>query len=180
MFDSFYELSGLGNTSSPIKPNLRTKICKYRFCTPEINYILEVECYKFNFYVIQYYNRKYKNHPRKYQILTNEHKARPIIGTCMKVIQMFSEMDPLASFGFIGANSYDPITGKEEKIDSTKRWKIYKYAVENEYGPETFKHAINKLNSSYILLRRRNDMAPAKLLDNILTVVSEFYEKAAS
>lgn len=177
MFDSFYELRGLGHTSNLIKAHLKIKTCKYRFDTPLHAYILEVECYINNFYVIQFYKRKLKNHPKKYQIQTNEHKAMQIVGTCIRVIKMFSDIDPKSSFGFIGSNTYDPISGVEEPKVNTKRWKIYKHAVENEYGPDTFKHAYDRFNSSYILLRRRPDILPEKLLDRIIESMQAFYEK---
>jgi len=90
---------------------------------------------------------------------------------------MFSDRDPQSSFGFIGANSFNPDTGIEEPKNNTKRWRIYKHAVLNEYGPETFKHASDKFNSSYILLRRRTDINPEQLLDNIVDTMSNFYDK---
>jgi hypothetical protein len=49
--------------------------------------------------------------------------------------------NPEASFGFIGSNTYNPITKEEEPIDHTKRFKVYKHAMEAKMGPVTFSHA---------------------------------------
>lgn len=178
MFDSFYEFKGIGNSTSLIKPHLKLKTCKYRFSTPLHTYILEVECYINSFYVIQFYNRKLKNDPRKYQIQTNEFQAKSIVGTCIQVIKLFSFKDPKSSFGFIGSNSYNPDTLHEEPKNNTKRWRVYKHAVENEYGPETFKHAYDKSTSSYILLRKRQDISPENLLNKILHTMNRFHDKS--
>lgn len=66
--------------------------------------------------------------------------------------------NPLASFGFIGANTYNPDTKTEEPVDNTQRWRIYKHAMENNFGPETFKHGSQSTNSRYVMLNKKNDV----------------------
>lgn len=166
MFDSFYPFYCVGFRKSELVDINGIRI--YGFRTAKHRYIVEIECYPHDFYVIQYYTTKYKSHPKKFQILTNEYKCRKIVGTCVKIMHGIWLKNPLASFGFVGANSFDPVTKIEEPIDNTKRWRIYTYAMENHFGTNTFTHGSQEHNSSYVLLNKQKDVDElSKEVDNL-------------
>lgn len=173
MFDSFYPFYGLGFLKSELADVEGIKL--YGFKTASFRYIVEIECYPYDFYVIQYYTANHKNHPKKFQILTHEHKCRKIVGTCVKIMHSIWLKNPQASFGFIGANTYNPVTKKEEKVDNTKRWRIYSYAMENHFGTNTFTHGSQVHNSSYVLFNKLKDIE--KLSAQITSLFNRFYVK---
>ncbi|MFN0293118.1 hypothetical protein [Pedobacter helvus] len=107
--------------------------------------------------------------------MTNEHKCRKIVGTCVKIMYEVWRANPLCSFGFIGANTYDPITRTEEKIDNTQRWRIYKHAMENHFGTETFAHGDQERNSSYVMLNKKKDVE--ELSGKLTGMFSQLYYK---
>ncbi|RZK67660.1 MAG: hypothetical protein EOO95_02270 [Pedobacter sp.] len=174
MFDSFYPFYCVGYKKSELKGEI-IGIRYFSFKTASFRYIVEVEYYPNDFHVIQYYTTKYKNHPKKFQIMTHEFKCRKIIGTCVKIMYGVWMKNPIASFGFVGANTYDPITKKEEPIDNTKRWRVYTHAMENYFGTNTFKHGFQSHNSSYSLLNKKNDVE--KLDKEVNELFARLYEK---
>lgn len=40
----------------------------------------------------------------KYKLMTRLNEARPVINTCIAIMQAIANVNPRASFGFIGAN----------------------------------------------------------------------------
>lgn len=174
MFDSYYPYYPLGFTKSELVQEIHG-IKKYGFKTDANRYIVEIECYPSQFFVIQYYTAKNKNHPKKFQIMTHEHQCRKIIGTCVKIMHELWVQIPMASFGFVGANTYNPITKLEEPVDNTKRWRVYKHAMENYFDPDDFTHGSQTHNSSYVLLNKRVDVK--KLDDEVNTLFEKLYEK---
>ncbi|WP_029275292.1 hypothetical protein [Pedobacter borealis] len=174
MFESFYPIHCSGFKKS-LHVNQIKGIWYYSFRTENYRYIVEVEFYVNDFYVVQYYTTKYKTHPKKFQILTNEHKCRKIVGTCVQIMLGIWKKNPLASFGFIGANTYDPETHLEEPVDNTQRWKIYKHAMEQNFGPETFKHGAQSNNSRYVMLNKKKDVI--ELNNEINQLFEQNYDK---
>ena len=176
MFESFYKVH-CGGFKKSLHVDQIHGIWYYSFRTEQnTRYLVEVEHYLHDFYVVQYYTTKYKNHPKKFQILTNEHNCRKIVGTCVRIMYSIWEKNPTASFGFIGANTYDPETGNEEPVNNTQRWKIYKHAMEQNFGPETFAHGAQSFNSRYVMLNKKKDVV--KLNNEINKFFEANYDKA--
>ncbi len=63
--------------------------------------------------------------------------------------------NPGASFGFMGAHTVDLANRIEEQRANTKRFKIYKYAIEGFFGVQHFTHFINETNSTYLLVNNK-------------------------
>ncbi|MFZ4101201.1 MAG: hypothetical protein ACOYKR_04550 [Sphingobacterium thalpophilum] len=70
---------------------------------------------------------------------------------------MFSifKKDPLANFGFLGAHIIDFANQYEEKRSNTKRFRVYKYAIEQFFGTIAFTHFINEENSTYLIVNNK-------------------------
>lgn len=128
----------------------------YRFRTNLYPYLLEVEEYKKNIFVLKFYRRLHKGSKNKYNLLSNEFKCSRIIGTCFKVFFDIYKNNPLASFGFIGSNTINPSKGEIESKELTKRFKVYRTAVAYKFGEETFSHFENPKHSFYLAVSNKN------------------------
>ena len=60
-----------------------------------------------------------------------------------------------ASFGFMGAHTINLAERFEEQRSNTKRFRIYKYAIEELIGTESFTHFMNEENSTYLLVNNK-------------------------
>jgi hypothetical protein len=67
------------------------KTSVYRTQNKEHRYILHVEEYIDNMYVIKFYPLRYKRHDKRYQLLSGDDVMQPLIGTALQIIpDMFS------------------------------------------------------------------------------------------
>lgn len=128
----------------------------YRFKTSNYVYLVEVECYPQNIYVLKFYQRIHKVNKEKFNLLTNEGRCSRIVGTCFSIFMDIYQKNPLASFGFIGSNTIDKKTGNTEPKSETKRFRIYRLAVISYFGEETFTHFENASNSIYLAISNKN------------------------
>lgn len=119
---------------------------------------MEVEEYLHDIFILKYYQKKHRKHPKKFQILSEEYKAHTIVGTCVRIMLSIYSKNMKASFGFIGANSYNPATREEEPLNNTQRFRIYKYAMEQLISTDTFTHGMDEDSSSYIMINKRCDI----------------------
>jgi len=174
VFDSFFEFNCVGYTKSANREHL-LGIWHYSFKSPKHRYLVEIEHYIKNIYVIQYFPIIHKNNPRKYMLLTNEHQCRPIVGTCIRILLDILSKNELATFGFIGSNTYNPETGQEESMNETQRWKVYRHAMESRIGVETFSHAWLPMLSRYVMVNKKSDVNDT--LNEINRIFSKMYDK---
>ncbi|QNL49252.1 hypothetical protein H8S90_21315 [Olivibacter sp. SDN3] len=65
--------------------------------------------------------------------------------------------DKFANFGFLGSTSYDPVNRIKENRRNTKRFRIYRRAIENTFGEKQFSHFEDINNSTYLVLNNNND-----------------------
>ncbi|GAA4795334.1 hypothetical protein GCM10023231_24690 [Olivibacter ginsenosidimutans] len=163
MFDGSYHFQKVGNQIPNGRPYLE-RLLTFTFRTDPVSkrnkghiYIVEVEKYNHNIYVIKYYPKRLKNSPKRFNILTGEKKCSKIVGTCLQIMLYILERDKFANFGFLGSNSYDPSTQKEESKSNTKRFRVYKRAMENTFGDENFTHFNDIESSVYIIMNNNND-----------------------
>lgn len=173
MFDSFYQFKGLGNSADVTNRHLQKKY-QFYFDTEENNrYIICVEEYPNNIYVIKFFPRKHKNSKYKFNILTKSGRFTKIVRTNVEVLIKFYQKNPNSHFGFIGARKYCPIKKKyKEKLgDCSARFRSYKYVVENLIGPDTFVHHFDKSNNTYLLINSN-----VSDLDGVKSKASEIFE----
>lgn len=127
---------------------IRTSIYMFRSTKSNLFYLVRVEHYKMDIYIIKFYLKSNQNSPLKYNLLTNTFEPRRIINTCISILMEIFRKDPRASFGFIGANRI----GENEA--NTKRYNVYKKIVTTYMGAETFYHHYNIDKSAYILINK--------------------------
>lgn len=128
----------------------------YTFDTAKCRYIVEVEHYSHNFYVVKYYPKKYRNYKYKFNLLTSEYICHSIIATCLRIIEEIMIRDPYANFGFVGSPTVIPEMNWKEGQSNTKRFRIYKYAFESYFGHEGFTHYMNIYSSGYLIINNAN------------------------
>ena len=125
-----------------------TSIYTFRSTKSNLVYLVRVERYKMDIYIIKFYLKSNQNSPHKYNLLTNTFEPRRIINTCISILMDIFHQNPSASFGFVGANRL----GEPEA--NTKRYTIYKKIVTTYMGSETFYHHYNVDKSAYILINK--------------------------
>lgn len=153
MFDSSYPVTPLG-VSTNISQKYLKKIYKYFFDTEDgTRYIIHLEHYPNNIFVIKFYPRKLKNNKFRYNVLTKRGHFTKIIRTNINLLISFYKQYPDSHFGFIGAKTYCPIKKTFTESEAmTRRFMIYRYAMVNLINPDDFDHHEDKNKSTYLLI----------------------------
>ena len=95
--------------------------------------------------------KKHRQAPNRYSLLTNEGNPATILRTCIDIfIRDILAKEPSASMGFIGAPS------EGESKEETQRFRIYRYIMENFFGVAKFSHHFYMKKSVYLVLNRLN------------------------
>jgi hypothetical protein len=132
----------------------------YNFKTTRRRYIVKIERYEGDIYVVKYYADCHSHCENKYNLLLKDEQPAPIIRTCMNIMLQIFSVNPKASFGFIGSASVNKIRkGKivPEGKGNTQRFRIYQTLMFNFFGSETFEHSQSVELSAYLLINRLND-----------------------
>jgi hypothetical protein len=125
---------------------------KFTFrCRHNQVYIVNLEKYESDFYVIKFYLKKHKLSPSKYSLLSGLQDMPRVMATCLKIMIDTYTKQPYASFGFIGANSLG------EAENDTKRFKIYRRIMESFFSPVNFTHYAYTEKSAYLLLNKKKE-----------------------
>lgn len=146
----------------------------YTFNTTQEKYFIEVEKYNLNIYIIKFFPTRLKKHPRRFNILTGENKMGHIVATCIQLILQILKRDPMANFGFLGSQTFDPKRNYEESKVCTKRFIIYRYAVYSLIGEEYFSHFMEEKNSTYLLVNNKHEN-PESIKDSANIMFDEIY-----
>lgn len=154
MFDSSYQFHKVGVDKAFNKRYLK-EVITYNFRSNLHYYLVEVEVYSYDVYIVKYYLKKHKHNPLKYNILTKENRSSKIISTCIRIMVEIHSKNPLASFGFIGANIINKETGYEEPKKITKRFRVYRLAMYALFGTETFTHYADIEHSAYLMISNK-------------------------
>lgn len=65
---------------------IRTSIYTFRSTKSNLVYLVRVEHYKMDIYIIKFYLKSNQNSPLKYNLLTNTFEPRRIINTCISIL----------------------------------------------------------------------------------------------
>jgi len=128
----------------------------YQFSTDRHPYLIEVERYPHQIYVFKFYKRIHKKNKQRFNLMTNEGKCSRIVATCFSIFLNIYDKNPLASFGFLGAHTIDKRRNIEEPKSETRRFVVYRQAVQNYFGVETFTHFSNPETSIYLAVSNKN------------------------
>lgn len=111
-------------------------------------YWVWVEVYDYHFYAIKFHLKAHRNSRNKYSLMTGFNEARPVINTCIFIMQEIADKDKESSFGFIGANSAG------ESVCLTKRFRVYSRIMATYFAENIFEHYMDVQKSAYMLIRK--------------------------
>jgi hypothetical protein len=157
MFDTSYIYHLVDHKSVP-KSGVQES-WSYNFATNKRRFLVIVERYDGDIYVLKYYADCHALSKNKYNLLLKDEQPAPIIRTCVNVMLEIFAFNPRASFGFIGVNSVNKTRkGKivHEGKENTQRFRVYQTLMFNFFGQETFEHSQNEERSAYLLINRQN------------------------
>lgn len=171
MFDNSYPFTKLFSKDLGGKNHLKSKITYVFKIDNGESYLIEVEEYGHNIYIIKFCPKKLKRHPKRFNILTKENKMPQIVATCVQVMLQTLKKNPLANFGFLGSNTIDFSKRYVESKCETKRYRIYRYVMMNYLNEETFSHHMDSKNSTYLAINNKNENK-----DEILVKANKMFE----
>lgn len=147
-------------------------VCLYRFKSTKSNlvYIVRVEEYKYNIYAVKFYQKSHALSKDKYRMMTHTNEPRRIINTCINIMLSIYQADKRASFGFIGANSFN------EGISCTKRYRVYSRIIATYFSDEYFYHKENVEKSAYMLVNNIALKENPSLVEQIESFFIDQYE----
>ena len=64
-------------------------------------YWVWVEVYDYDFYAVKFHLKAHRDSKNKYSLMTGLNEARPVINTCIAIMQEIGNKNPNSSFGFI-------------------------------------------------------------------------------
>ncbi len=187
MFDKFYNYRIINHTEISKEGQL---IILHRLTfrsISNIQYIVEVEQHKSNFYAIKFYAKNNRLSDNKYKISLNEYSAQPIIRTCINIMIHFYNVNPNASFGFIaerGINENEDAKYVKTKLgtifcrkrpvrQTTKRFEVYRFVVEQFFSPVVFDHYVLEGKNVYLLINKNTK--ETDLFNRIEKMLEEMY-----
>lgn len=128
----------------------------FKFYSPitRYAYILRAEYHREDVFALKFYAQKDSKSDYKYSNIINKGDVFNILITCLKSVQIILPNYPHASFGFIGARTFDPVANRVEDYENTQHFRVYSEVVESTIGGQTFEHFTYEVLSGYLLLNR--------------------------
>ena len=136
MFDSGYKFDLVSKTTVSKKLFLRQRI--YNFRSLFRRYLAVVEECELNVFIVKFFPVSHKLSDKKYNVIFNDYDAPRVIRTCINIMLDILAEKPLASFGFIGANTIS--NGESEGETNTQRFRIYTKLMLNFFAKTAFSH----------------------------------------
>lgn len=163
----FKAASESGILKEILKYNFRTNVGGY--------YIVEVEKFEHEIFLLKYYPKKYSKDKNRFNVLTNEEKlgAFKIFDTCVQIGLEILEKNPEASFGFIGSATLEE--KEKNNFFNTKRFRIYSHIATAYFNPEHFDHTLVKEQSLYLIANRRKVVAKASFIKDVISMFHNAY-----
>jgi len=133
-------------------PSFHIKTAVYRVKTSIESYIIQVEEYIHDFFIVKFYPVRFKRHPNKFNMLSNDSVLQVVIGTTLRILLMYFQNNTKSSFGFIATPSI--IDDFIEDKSNNQRYRIYKQIMQNFFGDETFAHFADIHTSAYLMVNK--------------------------
>lgn len=152
-------------------PYLQYKLL-YTFKSPVSHqwYWVWVEVYDNDFYAVKFHLKAHRDSANKYSIMTGFNEARPVICTCIAIMDEIAHINPRSSFGFIGASM------KEESSFMTKRFRIYSLFMATYFAETVFEHRMMMDKSAYLLVRKSELEKTPELLSTLSQKFNQMYD----
>jgi hypothetical protein len=151
----------------------------YRFTTSKRNsYIVRVEQFRHEMYVLKFYLKAHRHSKLKYVILTGlNDNPRLIIETCIRIGHEILRQSPNASFGFLGSPTEDEVKrGKGNMLKNTKRFELYRKFASSYFSTDNYIHAASEGTSSYMLINRAVYNKRPEIVKDLETEFTTHYE----
>jgi hypothetical protein len=152
MFDSGHKYHRINITKVSEKLFLRQHL--YNFRASKRRYIAVVEEYEFQVFIVKFFPVSHKLSDKKYNVIFNDFDAPRVIRTCINIMLDILAEKPLASFGFIGANTIS--NGESEGETNTQRFRIYTKLMLNFLAKTAFSHLEEPSISAYFMVNKKN------------------------
>jgi hypothetical protein len=136
--------------------HIDSHIFKFFSIVTKYHYIIRAEYHEQDVFAVKFYCKKDRKSDYKYSRIINKGDVGNIVISCLNVVPILLQNYPTASFGFIGARTYDPKKKVFEPLENTQRFKVWSYVVERKIGINTFKHLTFPQASGYLLLNRNS------------------------
>jgi hypothetical protein len=131
-------------SANPKSDKSYQKLHIYTFRTPKYKYIVHIEEYEYDYYLISFFPKLNKDfyvkqsvmsamgreHYDEYSYLTKENIPLQIITLLISEMKGILKEKPYASFGYFGAP--DVKTGEDEDLFNTKRVRVYNNIIYSE------------------------------------------------
>lgn len=144
----------------------------YTFRSPKSHqwYWVWVEVYEHDMYAVKFHLKAHRDSKDKYSLMTGLNEARPVINTCIAIMQEIANVNPRASFGFIGAN----MSGESEYF--TKRFRVYCRIMATRFTEDVFEHYQIVQKSAYIMVRKSELEKQPQLLEFFTDKFIQLYD----
>ena len=152
MFDSHAPYLLLTITTHQDLPLFHIRTFVYRIPTKAGKYIIHIEEYLNDTFVIKFYPIHFKRYPNRYHMISDDKVLAIVIGSCLQLMLKFLQDYPEASFGFVATESI--IGPFKESKSNNQRFRIYKLIMQNFFGHESFSHFIDVTNSAYLMANK--------------------------
>ena len=169
---SFRKANSIKQKDNPVLKTIHIYTFKNRFKTV---YIVNVEEYKHEMFILKFHTKAHKSSINKYNLLTKEGDARRIIFTCIKIAQQIHLVNERASFGFIGS----PLMAekrRKNRLSNTKRFRVYKKFAAFFFSPDSFVHSVDADHSSYLLFNRNQIRLNPDLNKDVVSMFENYFD----
>ncbi len=170
MFDKYYSYRSCGNRqANPDDLFLKDHLFSFN-CRHNHQYIVHVEEYDFQLFILKFHLKNHSDSPKKYQIESKLFDMPRVLKTCLNItIDEFYKKNQKASFGFVGAYS------DGESPENTKRFRVYQKIMGNLFSPLAFEHHKYLKNSAYLLINKLAKQHEPQLLNGIENLFGQVY-----
>jgi hypothetical protein len=152
-------------SSNPKSDKRYQKLHIYTFKTPKYKYIVHIEQYEYDYYLISFFPKLNKDfyvkqsrlgdmgreHYDEYSYLTKENIPLQIITLLVSEMKKILKEKPYSSFGYFGDPNIK--TGNDDDLFNTKRVRIYNNIIYNELS-ETHKVISDPTFSGSLILNK--------------------------
>lgn len=132
MLESAYPFYFIQKDKGDSQGLLHILLYRFKSSKSKLVYIVRVEEYEHNIYAVKFYQKNHSLSKNKYRIMTNTNEPRRIINTCINIMLSVYQMNPKASFGFIGSNGFG------EDVYCTKRYRVYSKIIATYFSDKHF------------------------------------------
>jgi hypothetical protein len=115
----------------------------------DVAYWVTLEEFPYQLFGVKFCLKNDRKSKKRFQVLTGYNDTSRIVATCFAIMLSILSKFGSASFGFVGMNS------DGESLVNSKRFRVYKKAMQNTFSPILFEHKEYLQQSGYLILNRK-------------------------